>query len=644
MSQAFVKETTKANRAAVIWPVRPAISISCPGERPRVAPAAPAGTTNGLLAFAPAFALSRPAAQCRPGRTGRMSIRNGNFNPATSLVIGVTGHRNLRASELASLQAQVRAFLLGLRERYPLLPLVLLSSLAEGSDQLAAQVALDLGLRVVAPLPVPVELYRDDFEPSGSLALFERQLQHAEVLPLPLRHGNSREAIAVPGLARDQQYAQAGIFVSNHCHILLALWDGRHSHRLGGTAQVVRFHLQGEMPGQIERRRNAVTLLGLDEETVVHHIPAGRQGDDDDGEDVNRNVDGDSRWLMAGQDTQASTVLPPAFDLMFRRQAEFNADSSKYAATIAAQVQALPNPAPCPIQSVFGVADWLARTYQRRVNRVLRATYLLAALMGFSFFTYTHVSAQNAAIYVFLALFLIGMGVVLAARRGDWQRKYLDYRALAEGLRVQSYWRRAGITDIGTATFAHDNFLQKQDVELGWIRNVMRAASLDGMLWPVPAAAAQVDAVIDDWIGTPQGGGQLHYYSLAAARRSRVHGRAEWLGLWCLGLGVAISVVLAIGAYYFDAQLKGTLVAALGVVSVAAAVHEAYTYKKADKELIKQYRFMQRIFGAAQRRLNNASGLAEKRQVLRAVGEAALTEHAEWTLMHRERPLQHSRI
>ena len=33
-----------------------------------------------------------------------------------------------------------------------------------------------------------------------------------------------------------------------------------------------------------------------------------------------------------------------------------------------------------------------------------------------------------------------------------------------------------------------------------------------------------------------------------------------------------------------------------------------------------------------------------KRRILRALGEAALTEHAEWTLMHRERPLQHSRI
>jgi hypothetical protein len=52
------------------------------------------------------------------------------------------------------------------------------------------------------------------------------------------------------------------------------------------------------------------------------------------------------------------------------------------------------------------------------------------------------------------------------------------YRALAEGLRIQSCWRRAGIAASADHEFAHDNFLQKQNIELGWIRNVMRAASL----------------------------------------------------------------------------------------------------------------------------------------------------------------------
>ena len=93
-----------------------------------------------------------------------------------------------------------------------------------------------------------------------------------------------------------------------------------------------------------------------------------------------------------------------------------------------------------------------------------------------------------------------------------------------------------------------------------------------------------------------------------------------------------------------DGLTQNTLVVAMGVLSVTAAVHEAYAYKKADKELIKQYRFMVRIFSAAKSRLENSRSVEEKRRILRTLGEAALAEHAEWTLMHRERPLDNSKI
>jgi hypothetical protein len=70
----------------------------------------------------------------------------------------------------------------------------------------------------------------------------------------------------------------------------------------------------------------------------------------------------------------------------------------------------------------------------------------------------------------------------------------------------------------------------------------------------------------------------------------------------------------------------------------------AYTHKLADKELIKQYRFMSRVFaGAAQRLAADRTPLGQ-RKVLEALGDAALEEHAGWILMHRERPLEANRI
>ena len=108
----------------------------------------------------------------------------------------------------------------------------------------------------------------------------------------------------------------------------------------------------------------------------------------------------------------------------------------------------------------------------------MRAIHALAVLMGLSFLLYSDLGAPDWMLWVFLLFFVVGLLIAVAAHRRDWHRKYIDYRALAEGLRVQSFWRRAGLSMTGDPEFAHDNFMQKQDVELGWIRNVMRQVGL----------------------------------------------------------------------------------------------------------------------------------------------------------------------
>jgi hypothetical protein len=132
--------------------------------------------------------------------------------------------------------------------------------------------------------------------------------------------------------------------------------------------------------------------------------------------------------------------------------------------------------------------------------------------------------------------------------------------------------------------------------------------------------------VIRDWIGTPDSGGA----SCDTSRPRPRAARGSTIGAKCwAGLPVgrhrhqraAGDLRAPLGTHE-----QHLLVSTMGILSVAAAVHEAYAYKKADKELIKQYRFMQRIFGAARRRLTGCSDLAEKRQVLRTLGEAALAD------------------
>ena len=70
---------------------------------------------------------------------------------------------------------------------------------------------------------------------------------------MPILPGATARSIAEHGPARTRQYAQVGVFLSAHCHVLLAVWDGKDSELMGGTAATVRFHHHDVMPGYTPR-------------------------------------------------------------------------------------------------------------------------------------------------------------------------------------------------------------------------------------------------------------------------------------------------------------------------------------------------------------------------------------------------------
>src|SRR6185437_4369272 len=138
--------------------------------------------------------------------------------------------------------------------------------------------------------------------------------------------------------------------------------------------------------------------------------------------------------------------------------------------------------------------------------------------------------------------------------------------------------------------------------------------------------------------------GQIHYYEHKTAEHAGLHHVTETIGSISLWGGIAISVFLAVFVFRLSDAQKTVLVTMMAALSIIAAVREAYAYRKADKELIKQYRFMQRIFASARVALDRTHDPEEQREILLSLGDAALTEHAEWTLMQRERQVEHGKL
>lgn len=575
-----------------------------------------------------------------------MSTQTGETS-VTPLVIGVTSHRNIPACEVESIRLRVRELFAQWRHEFPHSPLTLLSALAEGGDQWVAQEALHCGAQLIAPLPLPRDLYERDFTDDATRETFASLCAQAQVIELPLLPGHAARDVEQHGVQRDRHYAQAGVFIARHCHLLLAIWDGKQSDLLGGTAQVVRYYLAGEMPGLIDRRRGTRRyLLGGGDERLVCHLVCSR--DQADGAPQAPLQAGQLLWRTAGEVSAPDAAMPEAFHAMFAHADEFNADAEKYRNRIEPEhARKTAESARDAIESsssldtLFCAADWLAIHFQKRVLLAMRITYTAAALMAIAFTVYDNLSSQDDFIYLFLLLFAVGVLISTMAKRRAWHRKYLDYRALAEGLRVQDYWRRAGISLTGDPEFAHDSLLQKQDIELGWTRNVMRSAALDERARSTPREDDdELRKVISEWVGDDQDSGQLGYYRRKSAQRERTHRFTEAIGAVSLATGIGISIVLAVLAHRLSVDAKNILVVIMAVFSILAAVREAYAYRKADKELIKQYRFMHRIFMDARAALDRAEDAEERRDILRALGEAALEEHAEWAVMHRQRPLE----
>jgi heat shock protein HspQ len=409
---------------------------------------------------------------------------------------------------------------------------------------------------------------------------------------------------------------------------------------------VVNYHLTAVMPGY-SIAEESPNLLADNENDLAYHIVVGREnGDGRVAEGLEKS---DAYWMSAHFKRRDTSEMPSEYHDMLMRLQEYNEDYQKYMGDIENEAWDLLEQAPdleYPggarlVHRLYQHADWLAIHFQKRFNQGMVVTHSLAVIMGLVFIIYAEYSSTSFLVYLFLFLFTFGLVFHMIGGRRQWHRKYLDYRALAEGLRVQLYWNLAGVVETRSVVFAYDNFLQKQDVDLGWIRHVMRSASLYRDRNNRPDDR-WVKWVTEQWVGEPESSdGQLAYYQRKTEIKAADYRRTTRLGSISLWLGILMAVALAIGSGMLSEVQQNLLLVLMGVLPLFAAVRDAYSHKKAERELIKQYRFMGHVFGNARRLLDSSDDIQFKRRVLKAVGEAALEEHGEWILMHRERPLEH---
>ncbi len=587
------------------------------------------------------------------------------------IVVGVTGHLDLDLRATGAEQAlsdAVRGILREVQKNAPHSPMLILSGLAEGADRFVSKLAKnEFGARIVGVLPLPQDLYEEDFP--DSVEEFRGMLDAGARVEVPFIGGSTRDDVKEHGNRRDAQYAEAGAYIVRQSQVLIALWDGGKGGE-GGTSYVLDFALSGSLGPFSE----ACSPLDAHNIPPIYRIVTPRLS-------KKRELDGaafecqvlpcdecsdtirhhDFMGIGGSTETVSDTVgrrRVKRFLRVINRLDRFNEDCLGQRGVLMEKApessrmllpdtvaSGLPNTVQ-RLRRVYGIADTLSIHY-RALQRNFLYTLLgcsLVAIGGFEL--YAHQIIHRLPVLVLFPVFLVAAyAVYRLVRAWEVQNRYLDYRALAEGFRVQLFWRLAGI-DMEVA----NEYLIRHRTELDWIRDGIRAWS---MSLGEPAAtgreksplyeAARVKLISEHWVED-----QKKFFE------SREHRDERWelghhrvvSGLFLGSIAIAV-VYLAISLLGFPeddaSHWPHFFVFVIGMMPVLAAVVGAYAEVMAFGAQAQRYRFMAELYIHAAEKLKQAMVMSDSEQVrsiLRELGSVALEENGNWVLMHRDHPLE----
>ena len=394
------------------------------------------------------------------------------------LAVGVTGHRAevVEAGDVARLRERVRQTLLLIEEGGRALlererecfaagapRLRFVSPIADGADQIAAELALELGWELQAILPFAREHYRESLANHGARERFDWLL------------GRSTCLLELPGDPADSMdaYVMTGRATVAHCDVLIAIWDGKPPRGRGGTAEVVQLALT---------RGTAIVHVPLDPDSETRLLwsafdPAVVTVADDPS--VARALDKThvdavlTGLLMPPPDRQEQEFLK----YFLRERLRHFRTRMEYPLLLAAAGVKRFNPrnftdkycaaqirdewqryrtscadahniiAPIDLlEEAYSWADRLATHFAQTYRSGHIFNFVLggvAVCLGLSSFMAPHLKLEEAVLEM-----LITIGIIVNARVGtkqEWHRRWLDYRQLAERLRPMRTLKLLGI-------------------------------------------------------------------------------------------------------------------------------------------------------------------------------------------------------
>ena len=463
--------------------------------------------------------------------------------------------------------------------------LILHSSLADGTGQIAAAIALDLGFELHAILPFAAERYRSEMADARSRGRFDDLLKKAsKVLELPGGPDDSLEP-----------YSMAGLAAISHSDLTIAVWDGLPSRGAGSTANVVKsssemarpiVHVPPGKPEAMIRwgALDPAFVTAWDDPALIRKYSAEQLRDVLDLIIAPPKDDRERKFIRQFQSEQRRRwrlrmeypLLLAAAGVSKIKRHHFRTDRSvadtfeewsRYReACFRAEAVSVPLDL---LRSWYEWSDSLAGHFAQSYrsghvfNFVLGA---LAVLLGVS-----NLVLPEWSVYLETTLFFVVLAILMntvAGNRQQWHRRWLDYRQLAERLRPMRTLKLLGVAAPDPPGTAADPVARR------WVEwyaaRVWRAIGAPVGRIDASRLETLTSTIVDNEI-TPQ----VSYHRSAARQVLRLD---HWLGIISFAafvLALCSSIVLltgfAIAPDWVDRHYDWFTVLAAGLPAIGTA-------------------------------------------------------------------------
>jgi hypothetical protein len=527
------------------------------------------------------------------------------------------------------------------------------SPLADGADQIAAEVALELGWQLQAVLPFSREQYRASLANHGARERFDDLLNHAHcTLELPGDEHHSLES-----------YVMTGRATVAHCDILIAIWDGRPPRGRGGTGEVVQLaltrgtailHLDIEpsaAPRLLWSAFDPAVLTVADDATVER--PVGRPAvelllrgllmpPDDPLEHKFLKRFANERERSIRTRIEYPLLLAAAGvgrfgakDVAAKHGARRIEEEWQRYRTGCAEAHQIDAPIDL-LEQAYSWADRLATHFAQTYRSGHIFNFVLggvAVCLGLSAFMAPQWKFEIAAIEFFITLAIIFNAHI--GTRDEWHRRWLDYRQLAERLRPMRSLKVLGIAapdPPGTAT----NPVPKRWIDW-YASGIWRAMGCPSGSIDTKRASRLATAIADHEVAP-----QVGYHQRNALQVKQLDKRLGAIGFVLFAATLLVSVAtligLAAGSRFVDDYGEWFTLVSAGFPALGTAVFgirfQADFGGDAVRSMATSY-----TLGQIEEELRKDVTLSRAADLTEQAARVMLADLDEWRLVNQQRDL-----